>query len=115
MDLFFAWHLYLGKRLGRRGLDHHTVEALTELQRIPANNALTDDHPRVTVPLRRLLDNISPTLQGRQLPVLEQETIENADGTNITTLASVCRHADDLIAGIKGGARDGGGGVCVVQ
>lgn len=78
-------------------------------------NAVTDNDPRVTVRLRSLLDNISVTLQGRQLPVLEQETIENSDGTNITTLASLCRHADDLIAGIKGGARDGGGGVCVVQ
>ena len=78
-------------------------------------NAVTNDDPRVTVRLRSLLDNISVTLQGRELPVLEQETIENADGTNITTLASLCRHADDLIAGIKGNNADGGGGGCAVQ
>ena len=76
---------------------------------------VADDDPRVTVRLRSLLDNISVTLQGRKLPVLEQEAMENEDGTNITTLASLCQHADDLIAGIKGSARDGGGGACVVQ
>ena len=83
---------------------------------VAGKDAVTNDDPRVTVRLRSLLDNISVTLQGRQLPVLEQETIENADGTNITTLASLCRHADDLIAGIKGNnATEGGGGGCAVQ
>lgn len=82
---------------------------------VSGKNAVADDDPRVTVRLRSLLDNISVTLQGRALPVLERESIENADGTNVTTLASLCQHADDLIAGIKGGARDGGGGACVVQ
>ncbi len=77
-------------------------------------NVVYDDDPRVTVKLRSLLDNISVTLQGRSLPVLEQETCENEDGTNTTTLASLCQHADDLIAGIKGNARESGGG-CVVQ
>lgn len=78
-------------------------------------NAITDDDPRVTVRLRSLLDNISVTLQGRELPVLEQETVANADGTNITTLASLCQHADDLIAGIKGNDKYDKGGGCVVQ
>ena len=78
-------------------------------------HVVKDDDPRVTVRLRSLLDNISVTLQGRSLPVLEQEKSENDDGTNTTTLASLCRHADDLIAGIKGNARDTGSGGCAVQ
>lgn len=79
-------------------------------------HAVDDEDPRVTVRLRSLLDNISVTLQGRELPVLDQETVENADGTNVTTLASLCQHADDLIAGIKGNAvESGGGNGCLVQ
>jgi len=79
-------------------------------------NAVTDKDPRVTVRLRSLLDQISVTLQGRELRLLEQETAENDNGTNVTNMAALCRHADELIDGLKGSSRQSStAAACVMQ
>ena len=87
-------------------LSRHKPQAREDLVAITRDLGLpeqeTKDDPRVTVRLRCLLDQVSQTLQGKKLPTLEAESVENDDGTNITTLASLCHHADDLISGIKG-------------